>query len=116
MLIEKSKREQSQLLAIQTLLGPDELLGQATEECCELGQATEECCELGQALQKLRRALKGTTPVTTGQAMAKMNEEAGDVMLLLDCLEDEGLVDLDAARESARQKLQRWYGRAFGGE
>lgn len=105
-LIEKSKREQSQLLAIQKLLGPDELLGQATEECCELGQA----------LQKLRRALKGTTPVTTGQAMAKMDEEAGDVMLLLDCLEDEGLVDLDAARESARQKLRRWYGRTFGGE
>ena len=51
--------------------------------------------------------------MTTGQAMAKMNEEAGDVLLLLDCLEDEGLVDLDAARESARQKLQRWYGRTF---
>lgn len=84
---------------------------------CEelLGQLSEECCELGQAAQKLRRALKGTTPVTTGQAMAKMNEEAGDVLLLLDCLEDEGLVDLDAARESARQKLQRWYGRTFGG-
>ena len=62
-LIEKTKREQSQLLAIQTLLGPDELLGQATEECCELGQA----------LQKLRRALKGTTPVTTDRKSTRLN-------------------------------------------
>lgn len=83
---------------------------------CEelLGQLSEECCELGQAAQKLRRALKGTTPVTTGQAMAKMNEEAGDVLLLLDFMEKNSLLTLEEARNIAGSKLVRWYGRTVG--
>lgn len=104
MLIEKTQEEREQLRAICGKLGRDELLGQATEESCELGQAC----------QKVRRARKGTTPVKLPEATGKLDEEAGDVLLLIDCLVESGVVNLDAAVESARRKIARWYGRAFG--
>jgi hypothetical protein len=60
---------------ISLVLGREELLGQLSEECCELGQAA----------QKVRRAMKGTTPVR-----------------------------LEEARNIAGSKLVRWYGRTVG--
>lgn len=60
---------------ISLVLGREELLGQLSEECCELGQAA----------QKVRRAMKGTTPVR-----------------------------LEEARNIAESKLVRWYGRTVG--
>ena len=83
---------------------------------CEelLGQLTEECCELGQAAQKVRRAMKGTTPVRLEAAREKLTEEVGDVLLLLDFMEKNSLLTLEEARNIAGSKLVRWYGRTVG--
>lgn len=48
----------------------------------------EECCELAQAALKAIRAEDGTnpTPVSKEACLDKLNEEAGDVLMLLDLL------------------------------
>ena len=98
----------------------DEGLRMQEEIVCALGrvellhQCAEECSELAIACSKVRRSLAGTTPMTLEQALSCLTEEAGDVMLLLDCLERKGLLDLEAAMGSARQKTIRWYGRTVG--
>ena len=89
---------------ISLALGREELLGQLSEECCELGQAA----------QKVRRAMKGTTPVRLEDAREKLTEEAGDVLLLLGFLENNSLLTLEEARNIAGSKLVRWYGRTVG--
>ena len=81
-----------------------------------LSQCAEECCELAQAAQKVRRVLRGTTPLGMAEAMDKLNEEAGDVLLLLDYLEYTGYLNLYKAVDSAKRKNARWYGRTVGKE
>lgn len=96
--------QREQQLQIILALGQEEILSQCAEECCELGQAAE----------KMRRVLRGTTPVSMEEAAAKLAEESGDVLLLLDYLVRAGLLDLEAAIASARRKNTRWYGRVIG--
>lgn len=102
MVINKAYGEYLDIKQICAALGRDEILVQTTEECCELGQAC----------QKARRAYNGTTPVSIDSAIQKLNEEVGDVLLLIDCLVDIGLVDLKAAGDS-RRKIYRWHERTF---
>lgn len=79
-----------------------------------LSQLSEECCELSVAAQKVRRVLHGTTPVIMEKALAMLQEEAGDVLLLLDCLERMSLYDPVGAKTSAQGKNIRWFQRIFG--
>ncbi len=104
MLIDLSIEARDQQQMIISALGQDEILSQCCEECCELGHAT----------QKVRRVLCGTTPLSMGEALEKLIEETGDVLLLLDYLECAGLLDLEEAVKSAKQKNTRWYERTFG--
>lgn len=82
-------------------LGVDELLGQLTEECGELVQAA----------QKVRRARKGTTPVSLDDALVKLIEECADVLLCIDALTRMGLVDQTGLQFIGRYKNDRWYSR-----
>ena len=104
MLIELDKFGLDQQEQIIQKLGVEEILSQLSEECCELAQAA----------QKVRRVLHGTTPVSMDDAEAMLEEEAGDVMLLLDCLERMSLYDPVEAKTSAQGKNIRWFQRIFG--
>lgn len=84
-----------------------------TEEL--LGQLTEECGELVQAAQKVRRALKGTTPVSLDDARVKLIGECADVLLCIDALTLEGLVNPTGMQFVGRYKNDRWYRRAVMG-
>lgn len=97
----QNKYDFEKMDAIIKKLGNDELLGQATEECCELGQA----------LQKVWRALKGTTPVSIETAISNLNEEAADVLLLIDCLRKAGLLNIDTVEDTIEYKINRWFER-----
>lgn len=79
-----------------------------------LSQCAEECNELAIACNKVRRARNGTTPISQDDAIAMLEEEAGDVLLLLDYLEACGLLNIETAVESAKKKNTRWYGRTIG--
>lgn len=83
---------------------------------CEeiLSQLSEECNELAHAAQKLRRVHHGTTPVCYEEAKSKLDEEAGDVMLMLDYLMERKIIDHGIAIHSAIKKNERWYKRTFG--
>ena len=78
-----------------------------------LGQFCEECAEAIQAAQKVRRSMKGTTPVSKDDALVHLTEECADVALLLDCLIELGLVDRTGIQFIGRYKTDRWYGRIF---
>lgn len=106
MLCNLNKQERRKQTEIILKLGPEEILSQLSEECCELGKAA----------QKLRRVLCGTTPVSMEKAMRGLEEEIGDVFLALDCVERVGAFDLETAIRSAHQKNERWYRRAVLGE
>lgn len=101
MLIHQKENGQAKLSEICNILGSEEMLGQLTEECGELVQAA----------QKVRRALKGTTPVSVDDALVTLAEECADVMLLIDCLVELGLVDRMGAQFIGRYKTDRWYER-----
>lgn len=79
-----------------------------------LDQLTEECGELIQAAQKARRAYKGTTPVSLPSALESLQEEVADVLLLIDYLEEAGLVDYECVKKIMHQKNKRWYARTIG--
>lgn len=79
-----------------------------------LCQCAEECTELAQAALKLRRAMAGTTPVTPYQAIACVNEEAADVLNLLDALRAIGAMDPDCVDSIRAYKARRWHARVFG--
>lgn len=85
-----------ELTEIHTLLG-----------CCELlaGMA-EEAAELSQAALKLRRAIdkRNRTPVSTGEASRKLNEEFADVIV---CAAALGL-DREEVERLIREKTARW--------
>lgn len=78
--------------------------------CVELlDQLTEECGELIQAAQKVRRSIKGTTPVSSETALENLNEECADVSLCIDTLARLGLVNGEKVQEIGRFKNGRWY-------
>ena len=79
-----------------------------------LCQCAEECAELAQAVLKLRRAMAGTTPVTPYRAIASVNEEAADVLNLLDALRTIGATDPDCVDGIRAYKARRWHARVFG--
>lgn len=93
----------AEIIEIHTLLG-----------CCELlvGLA-EEAAELSQAALKLRRTLDGRnpTPLTTGDASRKLNEEFADVLL---CAAVLGL-DREELARIIREKAARWTTRLVEG-
>lgn len=103
MMIDFDIDTSAKLQEIINKLGAEEILSQLTEECCELGQAA----------QKMRRALHGTTPVTLGDAISKLEEETGDVLLLIECLNQLGCLSELEIEGSIDFKLARWYGRTF---
>ena len=86
----------AEITGINTLLG-----------CCELlAGLAEEAAELAQAALKLRRTLDGRnpTPVSTGDASRKLNEEFADVLL---CAAVLGFAREEIAR-IIREKAARW--------
>ena len=78
-----------------------------------LCQCAEECAELAHAALKLRRAMAGTTPVTPYQAIALVNEEAADVLNMIDALKAIGAADQESMERIRAYKAQRWYRRVF---
>lgn len=84
-----------------TALGAEELLGQLCEECGELIQAA----------QKMRRAMKGTTPVSMDDAIVHITEECADVALCIDAITSVGIVDGCGVQFIGRYKCGRWYKR-----
>lgn len=106
MLIELDKSGLNKQEQIIMKLGVEEILSQLSEECCELAQAA----------QKVRRVLHGTTPVSMDDAEAMLEEEAGDVMLLLDFVNRAGVLSMYAAQASAKSKNTRWFHRVMDGK
>ena len=104
MLIKQNECDVPRFHAICVALGTEELLGPLTEECGELVQAT----------QKVRRALKGTTPVSLDEALVHLAEECADVALCIDTLAAMKLVDETGVQNIGRYKTNRWYGRLLG--
>lgn len=77
-----------------------------------VAQAAEEATELAQALLKLRRAYRGTTPVSVENALEQVREEHNDLTLCMDVLlscNDEPIGDTGVIRY---EKLERWVERA----
>lgn len=105
MLIQQEGIGREKLSEICDVLGTEEIIGQLTEECGELVQAA----------QKLRRAIKGTTPVKKDDALVRLAEECADVLLCVDCLIGLGLVDMNGVQFIGRYKTDRWYRRAVLG-
>ena len=81
-----------------------------------LCQCAEECAELAQAVLKLRRAMAGTTPVTPYRAIASVNEEAADVLNMLDALRAIGATNEESVDGIRAYKARRWHARVFGEE
>lgn len=101
MIIHQKEEGQQKLSEICSELGAEEMLGQISEECSELVQAA----------QKVRRAIKGTTPVNKDDALVHLTEECADVALLIDCMIELGLVDRTGIQFIGRYKTNRWHGR-----
>ncbi len=106
MLIQLDDEERRKQLKICDALGIDELLGQFCEECAEAIQAA----------QKVRRALRGTTPVSKDDALVNLTEECADVALLIDCLIELGLVYRTGVQFIGRYKIDRWYRRVVSAD
>lgn len=103
MFIHLKDNGHQKLVDICETLGKEELLGQLTEECGELIQAT----------QKVRRDLKGTTPVSLEEAQVHLTEEIADVALCMDTLIELGLVDRTGVQFIGRYKCDRWHKRVI---
>lgn len=99
---KKVDAQQNPLQYIFDTFGRDEILAQAAEEATELAQA----------LLKLRRAYRGTTPVSVEDALEQVREEHNDLTLCMDVLlscNDEPIGDTGVIRY---EKLERWVERA----
>lgn len=76
-----------------------------------LAQLAEEAVELSHAALKLRRVMDGRnpTPVRLSEALANLQEEVSDVLLLLLVLD----IDFDdpSIVRAGMEKLDRWVGR-----
>lgn len=106
MIIHQKSDGQQKLSGICGALGVDEMLGQFCEECAEAIQAA----------QKVRRSMKGTTPVSKDDALANLTEECADVALLIDCLIELGLVYRTGVQFIGRYKIDRWYRRVVSAD
>lgn len=104
MLIKLDDEGRRKQLKICDALGIDELLGKFCEECAEAIQAA----------QKLRRALRGTTPVSVDEAIQHLTEECGDVALCIDTLVQVKLVDENGIQFIGKYKNVRWHRRVRG--
>lgn len=104
MLIQLDDEGRRKQLKICDALGIDELLGQFCEECAEAIQAA----------QKVRRALRGTTPVSVDEAIQNLTEECGDAALCIDTLIRIKLVDENWIQFIGKYKNDRWHGRVCG--
>lgn len=94
----------------------DEVFCQTAEESVELAQACDELrrasMRFSKALLKLRRAERGTTPVSLTEATRNVLEECADVTVCIRALEALG-VFTDAELDGVvREKLERWERRA----
>ena len=72
-----------------------------------LAMLAEECCELGQAALKVRRCLDDLNPtrMTFNEALAKLNEEWADVLLVIRQL---NIIDQPLVYEIMKEKHDRW--------
>lgn len=86
-------------LAVQSMLGREELLAQTAEECAELAKAA----------LKLRRVIDGRnpTPVTMEEALDNLEEETADVLGCMMLLEP----DWAKLESRIRFKMKRWRSR-----
>lgn len=73
-----------------------------------LEMLAEECSELSQAALKLSRKKRGEnpTPKSEMECLAKVTEEAADVLCCLDQLG--ALIDMERVNAIKAQKLVRW--------
>ena len=79
-------------------------------------QLAEECMELGHAALKLIRAQRGETPVPLDEAKTALIDEAADVRVMLNVLND--MLDADERvwlMVQAATKNQRMVARLLGG-
>ena len=72
-----------------------------------LAMLAEECCELGQAALKVRRCLDDLNPtrMTFNEAVARLNEEWADVLLVIRQL---NIIDQPQVYEIMNRKHDRW--------
>lgn len=72
-----------------------------------LAMLAEECCELGQAALKVRRCLDDLNPtrMTFNEALAHLNEEWADVLLVIRQL---NIIDQPLVYEIMKEKHERW--------
>ena len=84
-----------------TALGAEELLGQLCEECGKLIQAA----------QKMRRSMKGATPMSVDDAVVQLTEKCADVALRIDAIASAGVVSGCGVQFIGRYKCGRWYKR-----
>ena len=71
----------------------------------------EECAEVLQEVSKIFRFGIDEMHKSGVVHRAKLNEEVGDLLCMIDLLKEQGLLnqqDLDAAKEAKRQKLMIW--------
>ena len=75
-----------------------------------LENVAEEDLELGHACLKLARVLRGEnpTPVTEEAAIAKVVEEAADVLLMIEALKQAGIISDSDVKDEVKYKKQRW--------
>jgi len=87
-----------------------------------LCQIAEEAAELSQAALKLRRAMKGATPVPQDEARKHLDEEMADtvvsgmIFLLKEDLDETNTTDhFDILEKIVVEKTNRWYKRMTEG-
>lgn len=75
-----------------------------------LEQLAEECAELAQAALKYSRALRkeNPTPKTEMECVKDLMEEAADVKLMVNLLDDAGVYDYKKVLDIMGDKLIRW--------
>lgn len=73
-----------------------------------LEQLAEECAELTQAALKLTRLYRGENPTrkTEAECVKALNEEAADVLMCLNALQD--VICEEKIREITEWKMERW--------
>lgn len=99
---DEGKRQQIELILT---CGQEEILSLLSEECGELIQSA----------QKVRRCMAGVyTSMNMEEAISSLNEEVADVLLLIDCINRSGLIDMEEVQNTAIAKNIRWWSRTYG--
>lgn len=75
-----------------------------------LEQTAEEATELAQACLKLARKMRGDnpTPATIEDLACDMHEEAADVITCMAVMREADMLDKEAIRKIAAEKIERW--------